>query len=191
MITCLLCGEIATGYHAGECVPPITRSYESWECTEEYDDYRCNACREQDEEWTPLTTFDHIHAAAIAAGQTEYDPDGDDITFDYYELTERAEYCRPVAWICQTDMSAVVYACTALEAFWSAEADWGLSEVSVDRAPEWDNREFTPRAAIEDGWVWRCGNCGHQIDWEGCSRHDNVEPVYTPDNAYCCKECAP
>lgn len=140
-----------------------------------------------------MTPFELIHHAAIAAGQADYDHDGGDITFDYYNLTERAEYCRPVAWLCtgSDDLSVVIHACSAIEAFWVADACYDITEASVERIPAWDNREFTPKAAIEAGWVWRCGNCAHQIDWEGCSRHDNVEPVYTPDSVYCCEECAP
>lgn len=194
MIACLLCGEVATGYHAGECVPPITRSYESWECVEEFDDYRCDACREQDEEWTPLTTFNHIHTAAVAAGETEYElEDEDAFTYHHYDITERAEYCRPVAWLCTggDDTATVVHACSAIEAFWVADGDHDITEASVERVTGWDNREFNTQAAIADGWWWPCGNCGHRIDWDGCSRHDNVEPVYEGDSVYCCKECAP
>lgn len=137
-----------------------------------------------------MTTFEIIHLAAVAAGQEEYDPDVP--FFRGFGMTERAEYCHDVAWTCNDgEFSTIVHARSAIEASWLAEGDYGLTDCSVERCPEWDNKEFTPRSAIDDGWWWGCGNCGHKIDSDGCSRHNNVEPIYTPYNVYCCEECAP
>lgn len=52
---CSMCGKPATGFQPGECYYPIPTPWCD-ETIEEYDDYRCDGCREcDDEEWEPLS----------------------------------------------------------------------------------------------------------------------------------------
>lgn len=123
--------------------------------------FTCENCveeTEEEEETKMLTTFQIIHKAAVAAGQTFYDrhyeiPEEDD--FEYYEMTERAEYCRPVAWLCKDTADGteiICHATTQLEAFYEA-ADTFMCTVTPTRQPDWDGREFTVKNAIEEGKV--------------------------------------